>query len=132
MPDAPPPTDPEQPQPPPSSTLKERAGFIYLLSKGMVRDQTMRRNVMMWLVMSAVGVLFIGAVFLDGFLREHIILFALYWLACAWLTLCAVLLAIFDILVQFAKGRASRKALTKDVLMKELERLQRERAAGKE
>lgn len=138
MPDAPPPNRASEEEPEESPTpaarepsLKDHAGFVYLVSKGLVRDQKMRRNAMMYLVMSAVGMLFIGAVFLDGYLRERPMIFAIYWLVCAWLTLCAVLLAVFDILLQFAKGRAYRRAMTKELLMKELERIEREKVAGR-
>ena len=135
MPDVPPPnesTDEEaattESRP---ASLKDHAGFVYLVSKGLVRDQGMRRNAMMWLVMSAVVILFIGAVFIDAYLRQHPLIFAIYWLACAWLTMSAVLLALFDILLQYAKGRAFRQAMTKELLMKELERIERERAAAR-
>lgn len=119
-------------EPLPGPGLKDHAGFIYLVSKGLIRDQRMRRNLMCWFIMAAVLVLFIGAVFIDGYLRERPMLFATYWLFCAWLTLSSVMLAMFDIMLQFVKGRVTRKALTKELLMAELERIKREHAAAKD
>lgn len=115
----------------PGPGLKEHAGFAYLVSRGLIRDQNMRRNVMCWFIMAAVIVLFVGAVFIDDYLRVRPMQFAVYWLFCAWLTLSAVMLAIFDILLQFAKGRATRKALTKGMLMAELERIKNEHTSVK-
>lgn len=123
---------PHEPENPKSNKLKDHAGFVYLVSKGLARDQGMRRNLMCWFIMSAVVILFIGIVFLDEFLRERRLIFGFYWLTCAWLTLSSVLLAVFDILLQFAKGRATRRALTKTVLMEELERAQQKAAAQRE
>lgn len=46
----------------------------------------------------------------DG-LRARPVLFVVYWLVCAWLTLLAVLLAVLDLLVLRAQGRRARREL---------------------
>lgn len=92
----------------------------------------MRRNMMCWVIMAAVVMLFIGWAILHGFLIERPLLFAGYWFVCAWLTLVSVLLAVFDILIQFAKGRTSKKLLAREVLLDELERIEARRAGKKE
>ncbi len=54
-----------------------------------------------------------GSTFLQEILnpREHPVWFILFWLACAWMTVLAVLLALFDALIVRAQGRAEKRAL---------------------
>jgi len=61
----------------------------------------------------AMLMLFFGITFLQSLLspREHPGWFVLFWVACAWLTLTALLLAFFDLLMLRAQGRAARKIL---------------------
>jgi hypothetical protein len=61
----------------------------------------------------AMVLLFGGTTFLQPFLspREHPAWFILFWLACAWLTLLALLLAIFDLLMVRIQSRAGRRVL---------------------
>jgi hypothetical protein len=61
----------------------------------------------------AMLMLFFGTTFLQPLLspREHPGWFLLFWLACAWLTLTALFLALFDLLMLRAQGRAARKTL---------------------
>ena len=67
------------------------------------------------IVLVALAMLFTGATFLNGWLRESPWWFLLYWAACAWLTLCAVLLAIFDLLIVRVQARQARKALHREI-----------------
>ena len=73
----------------------------------------MRRKAMFWTVIVAVAMLFCGATFLAPVLdpQTHPAWFILYWLACAWLTVTVVLLAIFDLLMVRAQARAEKRAL---------------------
>ena len=68
---------------------------------------------MFWSMLVALLMLFCGATFLAPLLdpREHAAWFILYWLACAWITITVVLLAIFDLLMVRAAARAERRAL---------------------
>jgi hypothetical protein len=70
--------------------------------------------------------LFVGWTFLDGWLRENHLLFILFWLVVAWLTVFSALMAVFDMLIQIAKGRAHDKKLRREILQKEMERILRE------
>ena len=65
----------------------------------------------------AMFMLFFGTTFLQPLLspREHPGWFLLFWLACAWLTLTALLLALFDLLMLRAQDRATRKILRQKV-----------------
>ena len=64
----------------------------------------------------AVLILIAGTTFLQDLLnpREHAIRFILYWLTCAWFTVAALLLALFDALMVRAQARAARKMLGKE------------------
>ena len=64
-------------------------------------------------LIAALAMIIIGSTFLREVLdhREHPVWFILFWSACAWLTVSAVLLAIFDLLIVRAQARAARKAL---------------------
>ena len=83
------------------------APFIILVTKGILRDRQMRRTVLFWLIVAALGMLGMGAALLDGWLSEHPLLFLLYWGACFWLTLTALLLALYDLLA--LRGAARRE-----------------------
>lgn len=89
---------------------------IILLSKGVIRDTRLRRNVMLWVMLAAMLMLFLGSWLIpDEWARRHVWLYMLYWLACAWLTLTGVLLALLDILVIRAGARVMRRHLEQDI-----------------
>jgi hypothetical protein len=64
------------------------------------------------LLVVALLLLVSGSTFLQSTLnpREHPAWFMLYWLMCAWLTLTAMLLAIFDLLTLRLEARMARRA----------------------
>ncbi len=92
------------------------APLIIQISKGLIREQHARRQIMFYSVLAALVLLFAGATFLDGWLRERPWLFLVYWGACAWVTLLAVLLAFFDMLVVRARARGERRRLAAEFL----------------
>lgn len=71
---------------------------------------------MFYSLLAALVLLFAGATFLDTWLRARPLLFLLYWGACAWITLLAVLLAVFDMLVVRARARRERRMLESEYL----------------
>ena len=86
--------------------------LVISLSQGILRDPRMRRIAMLWLMGSAVVMLFLGSWLLsEVWAREHPWLYFLYWAACGWLTLTGVLLALLDILLIRAAARATRRHL---------------------
>src|SRR6266487_2482545 len=87
--------------------------FAIHSARGVIRDQSTRRWVMFITLVIAMLMLFFGTTFLRPLLspREHPGWFLLFWLACAWLTLTALFLAFFDLLMLRAQGRAARKIL---------------------
>jgi TRAP-type C4-dicarboxylate transport system permease small subunit len=82
------------------------------LTRAIVRDQTLRRQTMFYVVLAAVGMLFLGCTLFADFLQhDHPLTFLFYWAACGWLTILSVLMAIFDLLLLRAAARAARKKL---------------------
>ena len=67
-------------------------------------------------IIVALLMLVAGATFLQETLnpREHAVRFILYWLVCAWFTVTALLLALFDALMVLAKDRAARQQLRQE------------------
>jgi hypothetical protein len=92
--------------------------FIIPITKGVIREQSARRSAMFFVMLGALVLLFFGATFLDGWLREHRIIFVLYWFACAWATLTAVLLALYDLLTIRIEARRERRRIANEILKK--------------
>jgi len=87
--------------------------FAIHSARGVVRDQSTRRWAMFVTLVIAMVMLFFGTTFLQPLLspREHPGWFVCFWLACAWFTFTALLLALFDVLILRAQDRAARKIL---------------------
>src|SRR5437016_13049177 len=82
--------------------------FAIHSARGVIRDQSTRRWVMFITLLVAMLMLFCGTTFLQPLLspREHPGWFILFWVTCAWLTLSAFLLALFDLLMVRPQHRA--------------------------
>ena len=92
---------------------------ILLLTKGIIRDQRMRRSMMFWVMLAACVMLFLGSWLLtEKWARAHPWLYLIFWLICAGLTLTGVLLALLDILALRAAQRAARRVLEEQMLKK--------------
>ena len=87
--------------------------FIVHATRGVIRDHNTRRKTMLMLVVAALILLFSGSTFLQAMLnsRAHPGWFILFWLTCAWLTLTAMLLAIFDLLIVKLEVRKAQRLL---------------------
>jgi hypothetical protein len=85
--------------------------FAAHATRGLVRDQNTRRKTMFMLLVVALVLLFAGSTFLQSLLNphQHPVWFMLFWFVCGWLTLTAMLLAVFDLLrVRLDARRAAR------------------------
>jgi hypothetical protein len=109
MPNSPPPEN--QPQ----ATSAKTVSLVWQISKGLVRDSVMRRRLMTGAMMTAVVMLFLGALAHD-WLLERRLLFMLYWFGCAWFTFMTTMLALFDILMNIATARRLRKRMRQEML----------------
>jgi len=103
-------TDPEEKQ-------LRAVSFVVHATRGVIRDQKTRRKTMFALIVLALLLLFAGSTFLQAPLnpREHPVGFLLFWIICGWLTLTAVLLALFDVLMVKLESRRERRALRENL-----------------
>lgn len=90
--------------------------LVIQISRGLIRDQTARRHLMFYNVLAALLMLFVGSALLFSWLRQHPVLFIIYWALCGWITLIAMLLAIFDLLLVRGTARRARRRLEADYL----------------
>lgn len=99
---------------PPEKSLRT-VSFVVHATRGIIRDQNVRRKTMLILLVAALVLLFSGSTFLAATInpREHPGWFACFWLVCAWLTLTAMFLAIFDLLMVRLQGRKTERTLRK-------------------
>jgi heme/copper-type cytochrome/quinol oxidase subunit 2 len=95
------------------------AKFVIQVSKGLIRHQRARRLVMFYSILIALVLLFIGAVSQWPDAREHPLLFLSYWAVCGWITLLAVLLALYDLLKVRAEAQRTQRDLAQQNSEKE-------------
>ena len=97
---------------PPEKTLRS-VSFAVHATRGVIRDQTARRKTMFVLLVVALVLLFAGSTLLRSILnpRAHPVWFIFYWLVCGLLTVTAMLLALFDLLVVRAQARKAERLL---------------------
>ena len=88
--------------------------LIIPITKGLIREQSARRSAIFFIMLTALVMLFLGATFLDGWLREHPVVFLLYWLACTWATVTALLLALYDMLAIRTAARREERRLAQE------------------
>jgi hypothetical protein len=107
---------PNEKRPPKQRSLRI-ASFVTHATRGLLRDQTMRRKTMFWTVIVAVVMLFSGATFLAPVLdpKTRPGWFVFYWLACVWVTVTVVLLAVFDLLLVRVQARDEKRALARKI-----------------
>ena len=84
--------------------------LIIQISTGIARDQRQRRQVMSGLLATALVLLGLGVFPLWNVFPTHPLFFAIYWLVCGWITICVLLLPIYDLLMVIRAGREEREA----------------------
>ena len=80
-----------------TSEFRLASRMAVAISKTLLRHQQSRRKLMFAVSVAAMLVTFLGFTLLEGFLSDHPLLFAFYWLLCAGLVIFMVLLAIYDL-----------------------------------
>ncbi len=85
--------------------------LIIPITRGLIRNQRARRMIMFYDVIFALLMLFAGSSVLRNWLRANPYIFIGYWAGCAWLTLLAVLLALFDLVAVRATWRKEKRRL---------------------
>lgn len=97
--------------PPPENRLKV-APFTIHATRGLVRDPKARRKIMASLLFVALAMIIVGFLGQRWFEpREHPVGFIVFWVACGWVTVTALLLAVLDLLLLRAQARQGREAL---------------------
>ena len=101
---------------PPEKRLQV-APFTLHATRGLLRDPKLRRIMMAITVAIAVVMLATGLTVLLSWLDPpvHPLRVIFFWFACAWQTVLAILLALFDLLLVRAEARAARKAVREQV-----------------
>ena len=84
---------------------------IILTTKGIIRDQVVRRWAMFVLLLAAMVMVAAGTTFLAGLLAENKWIFLIYWIVCFWLVMTVTLLAVFDMLMVRLLLRRERRRL---------------------
>jgi hypothetical protein len=80
------------------------------IATGIARNQAQRRRAMFALTSAALAMLALGVTLLWNVFPQHPLFFVIYWFACGWLTICVLLLAIYDLVMVVRAGRKERKA----------------------
>ncbi len=111
-------SSPDSPPAPPSRprTPLGPVRWVIVFTRGLILDQHLRRLAMFYVIIAAMLMAFAGEIFLSDWLRQNPWRFLLYYLACAWLTVVAALLAIYDLLMLRLQHRAIRRRLRTDIL----------------
>jgi hypothetical protein len=87
---------------------------ILLMTRGIILDPRSRRWTMFILIVAALLMVFAGSTFLSSFIATPWN-FIVYWGVCAWLTLAAMLLAVWDIIMVRVAARRQRRELEKQI-----------------
>src|SRR5437773_1075377 len=97
---------------PPEKRL-EVAPFAVHATRGVLRDPSARRKTMALLLAGALVLIALGLFGTKTWLEphEHPVQFILFWFACGWITLTALLLALLDLLLLRAQARRKRRAM---------------------
>jgi hypothetical protein len=108
------------------------AKFIIQVCRGLIRQNRARRTLMFYSVVIAIVLSFAGVTGLWPLLRKHPFVFLVYWAACAWVTLLAVLLAIYDMAKVRQEARRENERLRKEYLeTKEAQKTKDSQASSK-
>ena len=92
-----------------------------------LRVRRARRKMMFYVSLVAMLFAFSGFTFLDGFLTDHPLLFAIYWFFCIGLVLLMFLLALYD----FAAVKGELNAGSNEDLAKALKQIEESARANK-
>ncbi len=87
--------------------------FVVHVTRGVIRDQNIRRKAMLFLLVIALLLLISGFTFLQPALnpQDHPWRVIFFWIVCIWLTFTVLLLALFDLLVLRLQTRRAERAL---------------------
>jgi hypothetical protein len=90
--------------------------FLIQVCRGIIRSQRVRRTLMFWDVLVVLVLMFLGSTFLWPWLRGHPFIFLGYWGVCAWLTILAALLAVYDMAKVRLEAKHARDELKRELM----------------
>ena len=90
--------------------------FVIQICRGIIRSQRVRRTLMFWDVIVVLVMMFLGSTFFWPWLREHPFIFLGYWAACAWLTIRAALLAVYDMAKVRLEAKRAHEKLKRELM----------------
>jgi MFS family permease len=95
----------------------QTTSFVVHVTRGVIRDQKTRRMAMVIVLSAALVLLIAGLTILAPLLNphEHPWRVIIFWLVCIWLTLTAMLLAIFDLLAVRLEARRAERRLREQI-----------------
>lgn|SRR5471032_2742662 len=102
---------PESPPPAPFGTGPTNFPWIRRLARFLVIHQAARRSTMFYLLVTALGFVLVGGILVPSWLRARPMVFIFFWLTCASLTLIALVLACFDLILVRVASRVAQRAL---------------------
>jgi protein-S-isoprenylcysteine O-methyltransferase Ste14 len=97
----------------PTEKRLQVAPFAVHATRGVLRDPGPRRKMMTVAIAVSLVLLVTGLTVLRSALdpHEHPLRFVLFWFACGWITVTALLLALLDMLLVRTEARRARRAL---------------------
>jgi len=88
---------------------------ILMMTRAIASDYRMRRKLMFGILVGALTMVFVGTFLIWDSFVDHPLFFAIYWMACGWLVITAVLLSIYDMMQVLRSGRAAKVAEKKRI-----------------
>ena len=130
------PSDPREPgnRPACADSRPRPTGFlgqVLAYTRALIVDQRLRWQMMFYLIIAAMVMVFVGAVFFFDW-REHPWRFIWYWVVVGGLTMLVTLLAFYDLLLTRLQHRRLQRELQRRMLEQELEELRKAKGRGPE
>ena len=96
---------------PAGSQAPARVSWVRRFARFLMMRQAARRSAMFYLLLVALGFVFVGSFLIPDWLRARPMFLFVFWLTCACLTLIAMVLAFFDLLLVRVAGRVAHRTL---------------------
>ena len=95
----------------------QHASFAIHATRGIIRDQKVRRRVMVIVLTVALVLMISGVTLLKQILdpHQHPGWFICFWLLCAWLTVTVILISVFDLLMLTRGARSAQRRLREEM-----------------
>ena len=100
-----------EPTPPGPDGTPTSFPWIRRFARFLVMHQAARRSTMFYLLSTALGFVLVGGILFPSWLRARPMTFIFFWLTCASLTLIALVLALFDLILVRVASRVAQRAL---------------------